>query len=429
MNIRTVLGVSSLKAMNAILAFGISVVLARRLGPEGFGIYTTAFVLACVLSVIGQFGLHNFVVRETAQGEAKKNWSRVLFVWHWATKSVILICSIILLLSFLIERLFFLKKPEIEVATFYISLLMVPLLSLSSLRVAALKGLRYVTISQIPEMVIKPGLVLILSLLLGTLIPATAMHAMFIQVAAIGISFLAGIWLLSSRRPDQLKGKKAGVYNTQAWWFSALTMAFSAGMNQINGYADILILRMFSPPEDVGLYRVATQISMLSVFGLQVLASVSSPYFSRCFSQSDNLSLKKIISVSASLSLGFAVLNASIWYVYGDILLTYIFGAEYVSIGQALNVLLVGQMVNAFFGPIAIYLNMANLESYVARYMLIAAIFNVGLNFFLIPIFGSLGAAFSTIISLSVWNLGLWFVGINKLRLDISPFAWFRTNV
>jgi len=64
----------------------------------------------------------------------------------------------------------------------------------------------------------------------------------------------------------------------------------------------------------------------------------------------------------------------------------------------------------------------------------IAAIVNIGLNWYLVPIYGGLGAAFATSISFFIWNLlgiivseRLWFVGYNYWSMAFQIFVGILT--
>ncbi len=50
--LRSVLGSAVIKVANALLGFGVAVVLARALGADGYGVYSTAFVIASVIAIL-----------------------------------------------------------------------------------------------------------------------------------------------------------------------------------------------------------------------------------------------------------------------------------------------------------------------------------------------------------------------------------------
>jgi len=60
-----------LRAISIGLGFLSTVLLARLLGAEGYGIYSYVFAWVMLLSILAQAGLPDLVVRETAQGIAQ----------------------------------------------------------------------------------------------------------------------------------------------------------------------------------------------------------------------------------------------------------------------------------------------------------------------------------------------------------------------
>ena len=72
----------ALKAANTGLGFLTTVLLARLLGAEGYGIYAYAYALVMLLAMPAQSGLPNLIVRETARGLAEGTPDRVKGAWQ-----------------------------------------------------------------------------------------------------------------------------------------------------------------------------------------------------------------------------------------------------------------------------------------------------------------------------------------------------------
>jgi len=75
------LGTAGLRVANAGLGFAVAVMLARTLGADGYGLYSTAFVIASVCAIVVQFGLPNLVMRETATAAVSEDWAHMRAVW------------------------------------------------------------------------------------------------------------------------------------------------------------------------------------------------------------------------------------------------------------------------------------------------------------------------------------------------------------
>ncbi len=80
-----------LKISQAFFSFMTTVLLARILGAEGYGIYAYAFAFVMLLSMPAQAGLPTLVIRETARGMAEGKPELVQGIWRWATKVAVLL--------------------------------------------------------------------------------------------------------------------------------------------------------------------------------------------------------------------------------------------------------------------------------------------------------------------------------------------------
>lgn len=408
-----------LKIANMGLSFVVVVLLARLLGAEGYGIYTLAFVFCSVLSIIVQFGFPNLIVRETAQAKKLSSWGYLNLVWSWVDRCALQLSLLIVILAVGCVLLYFDDRISKGSVTALISLALLPILSFDSIKSAALRGLGHITIGQLSNLVVRPLLFLFFILaalvLLNDHSPAVIMS---LHVLSAFFALCITVHFFCRYRPKSVnKTSSVDVSECKGWLVAAASMAFTAGMTQITNYADLLILGYFHPAESVGEYRVAVQIATLVVFGLRVVSVVSAPRFAR--EKGELEQLKRLSVVTARMSLMVALLASTIIYLWGEILLIKAFGAEYETAFQPLKVLVLGQLVNAFFGPIGVIMPMLGMERIAAKIMLAAALVNVGLNFLLIPIYGPIGAAFSTVVSILLWNLTMWW----KLKLETDVRA------
>ena len=60
----------ALKAMNALLGFLVTVVLARTLGPDSFGVYACAVAVIMVVGMLAKAGVQQLLTREAAKEHA-----------------------------------------------------------------------------------------------------------------------------------------------------------------------------------------------------------------------------------------------------------------------------------------------------------------------------------------------------------------------
>src|SRR5690606_38031709 len=160
-------GVLSLvvKLMSTVMALVLAIVLARMLGAEGFGIYSFVFALISILAIPAQLGLPNLVVRETAKAQVTKRWDIIKGLWRWASLVALAMSAALMSLGVAAAWLLADEFSSVHLQTLWWGLLLVPLVALGNLRGAALRGLRKVVQGQLPEFILRPLFLVILSLI------------------------------------------------------------------------------------------------------------------------------------------------------------------------------------------------------------------------------------------------------------------------
>ena len=419
------IGSIAIKFSNTLLGLALAIVLARALGPEGYGTYAYVLALVSILAIPAQFGLPRLVVRETAKAQVSEKWGLMRGIWRWSSITALISSVGVAIIAATLAWLWSAHFSQMQLATLFFGLLLVPLMVMGNLRGAALQGLRRVVWGQMPEMILRPGfLILFLLMIIGWSSQAlTASQAMGLHVMAAGTAFIIGALLLFRSRPDPLRAHPMPVYETRAWLMSAWPLALTAGMQQININTDIIMLGFFVPAEEVGIYRVAVQGGLLVVFGLSVVSMFVSPYFARLHVQGDHERLQRLVTIGARAAFFAALPTFLVFAFLGDVIIRFLFGAAYVNAYIPLLILSFGQLINALFGNVALLLNMTGHERDTLRGMAIAAGSNIALNILLIPLFGLNGAAFATALTLLIWNLILWRSVQKRLNINSVIFV------
>lgn len=420
-------GVGSIAIKIASILAGLvsAILLARILGPEQFGIYSFVLALITLLTVPAQFGLPNLVVRETAKAQANEDWPRMRGVWRWS--NLIALGSSALLIA---GVLIYMALPGAQVMggdprVLLWALPLIPLLALGNLRGAALRGLRKVVQGQLPEHVLRPGLLIVLIGLAWLALDGTldANRAIALNVTAAFIAFAIGAMILWKTRPREVTATSTTTYENRAWLMSAIPLALIAGMSQIMKQTDIVMLGFFTTPEDVGIYRVAVQGATIVTFALSAVNTIAGPYFARFHSQKDQRRIQILASTTA-LAIMFISLPILLGIIaYGEPIISLVFGTDYNHAALPLSILATAQLVNALTASSSALLMMTGHERETATIMMAIAVLNIVLNLLLIPSYGISGAASATATSIVLQNVSLWACTRRKLDIDTSPLG------
>lgn len=413
-----VFGSAGLKVANTIIALVIGIVLARYLGPESFGVYTYIFAVVTIIGLPTKAGLPALLVRETAKYQLNQSWS-LLRGLLLASNGFVIIYSILAACAAIVYIVWFWGNSSgVENNAFLWALLLLPLIAFGNVRAATLRGLRKVIVSQVPEMLLRPGLLLIfLFITLSQQDTVDVELAIKYNVIAAFLAFVVGALLLARALPLEVRQCKAD-FHANIWLKSLLPLSMFSGMQVLNGTLSIAILGQLSNMTDVGLFRVAFQGAELVAFGLTVINIVLAPHVARLYANNDMAKLQRILTLSARASLTVAFLAVILLVINGKLLLQVVFGTEYSSAYATLIVLCLGQIINAATGPVAMLLNMSGHEKETVKGIALNLIINVCLCVILIPHYGHMGAAIAATISFSIYNAMIAWAAYRKTGLN-----------
>ena len=307
-----------------------------------------------------------------------------------------------------------------------LAFLLVPFAALGSLRGAALRGLDRIVAGQLPEDIVRPALLLLFVGVLAVLDPPLGPSgAMAAHVVSAAIAFAVGAWLLMRHTPPAVRISESRS-ESRSWLAASLPLALIAGLATVNAQSDILMLGIFDSSAQVGIYRVAIQLAALAAFGLQAVNMVIAPRFARLYQLGDMAKLQRLVTVTARGILGFSLTVAALFVVAGEWLVVVVFGDEFVASYPPLLIMLGGQLVSSAAGSVGHLLNMTGHERDTLRATALAAALNVALNLALIPLWGIVGAAVATSVSLSARNLWQWWFVRKRLGINSLAFGAVR---
>ena len=205
---------------------------------------------------------------------------------------------------------------------------------------------------------------------------------------------------------------------------SLLPLTLFVGLKLLDSQVSILFLGVWATTEEVALFRVAATGAGLVAFGLTAVNMALAPQVARLYQAGEIEKLQRVITLSTRAVAIISFPVALLFIVWGEPIVSFVFGDEYVKAAMALGILCVGQLVNASAGSVGLVLNMTGNDKLTFIAALLALLINSVLAIILIPMFGLIGAAISFSVSISVWNIFLvvatkWKVGINTFL-----FTW-----
>lgn len=417
--VRGVLGVGGLKLLSLPLTLGASVLLARGLGPEGYGQYVFVLSLMTLLALPVGPGIGQLVTREVAKYQHAKQWSLFHGVLRRSNQWVLFAAALFIIAVVTVASWYARWEVTDRWSLLLAAVFLVPLLGFNAVRANTLRGLRHVVLAQLPDLVLRPAVHLVIAAILliaGLLNPATALGA---QIAATGVAFLVGSLFLLRRIPGQVR-LSAPEYQTAKWGRAILPFTLLAAVGTINSQIGILFLGWLGSPQDVAAMQIGMSGSSLVVFCLALINLVISPHIIRAQQEGDKEKLHKLSRYSARAAL-LAALPVGLPLIFlGGPIIQFLYGDEYISSAVLpLGILAAGQLFNVACGSVGQFLTMSGYEKDTMVGQMVALIANVVLVIILIPKFGPVGAASGVATGLVIWNLVL--AVLFKKRLGFMP--------
>lgn len=409
----------ALRLAAALLSLLSSVVLARFLGAKGFGAYSYALTLVGLVAVPLTLGLPQLLVREVAAYGAREQWGEMGGLLRRANQvafggSVVLVLAALAVSSQFVERI-----DANGYAAFTVGLIMLPLMALAAMRMAALQGLGYVVLRQLPEGVCKPLFMLVLIVSASVVMgdgKLTPVRAMTMHLVAASLAFLLGAWFLRTRLPSHVRNVDPQ-YEHGIWLRGALPLLLLGGVQFANQQVGLLMLGSWKGPEAAGLYQVATRVAECIPLVLMAANAVLAPLVSQLYARGEMTRLQQLLTAASKAVLWCSAPIALAFILGGWWLLPTIFGADFAGAATALSVLSVGQLVNAGMGSVGVVLTMTGHAGDTVKGMGVGALLHIGLNCVLIPRWGLEGAALASAISLMTWNFLLAYWVYRRLGL------------
>ena len=370
--------------------FLFSVVLARFLAPDLYGIYALATSL-CFFILHLDPGIGYTATRyiSYAMGRKDEISARGYFLFLFKIRFVLgLIFAISLLilakpLSFLVfnKPLLFIPLEILSIFLFFFFL--TDFLDCCS---KAFQNFKYPALRHTIYELLKFGIVLIF-LSIGFF------YGIFIGITiAAFITFLLIFFILRKKYYFLFKGAVRKIDERRVLRYLGF-MSIGSISGMVFAYVDIIMLGIFLPSEYAGYYKVATNI-IFGIGGLIAITGVLFPVFTQLEGNSLENAFKKVFKYSIVLSLPLVV---SIAYFSSQIIKV-VYGDGYLPASLPLLIL----------SPVIIFNSINFFESlfgakekpeYNSAISIASMSLNVILNYFLIIHFGLLGAAVATLIS------------------------------
>ena len=401
-------------------AYVAQLVLGRVLGPASYGVYSLAWKIVLIVTLVASLGLEHGVVRFGAplwHGERGKLAALVRRCLGLALMgSAVGGLALIVASDVLAERVFEMPDLGLTLRVFSFGLLVFCLLKVAA---AATRTSREMSYGVLAEHVAQPASqLLFLAVLLAAgwqLVGAVVATVSSLLVGlALALVFLRrlGLRFLRERSPS-------GVSTRSLLEFS-LPTALAGTVSLLVAWTDLVIVGIFLSDTETGVYQAASQVSIVFALVLASSNSVFTPLVANLMSRGRNAEIGVLFKISTLCTLYLSLPVFLVLVLAPETVLGSLFDDRYLSGTRAMVFLVLGQMTNVASGAVGYLLILSGRQRTWLAASSVALALNVALNVVLIPRLGLAGAAIATAVSLaSLFSLGLVLV---RRHLGFWPY-------
>ncbi len=422
-----------LRIVGIIAGYIFTLLITRGYGAEAMGVFALSFTLLQISSVIGRLGMDTALLRFVAEYSSQGKWEIVKDVYKKAIKlvlpfSVLLSALVFFLSPYIAEYMF--KKPHLTPYFQIVSIGIVPFVLLY-IHAESLRGLKkikeYMFLQQVGIFIIASIILGTLTLYMSSLQTSINLNKLPITVYIFSVFILSVIayfiWKKYTKKEPSQSEKKVPAQKGLSYSYIlsvSIPMLFSSSLALIMGWTDTIMLGIFRTEEEVGIYNVALKISMITSITLMAINTIAAPKFAEFWGKGDIKGLAKVAQQSTKLIFWTSFPILLVFLIFPKPILG-IFGKEFKAGAIALMILTVGQFVNAAAGSVGYILQMTGHQKFHQNVILIGALLNTILNYLLIPIYGIIGAAVASAVSMIFWNVAFSV----KVKTSLKEFIFY----
>ncbi len=383
------------RILGTALGFLGHVVLARFLGVEEYGTYTLVFSWLMVISLFSRLGFDNMVIRFITKYEVNKEFGKLKGLLKYSKKVILQINIVIAILLSAGIYLFGEHYSQSLKNTFILGFIFcLPMISIAYLKQSNLSGLKLVGISNIPVLIIR-HLVLMLMVVISyfSIGKINAPIVMVLNAIAFFVAVVSASHWIRKNLPYVNNSIEPEV-KKKYWIQESLPFLVYSGANNISTRIDILLLGFFASFEEIGVYSAVTRLTPLLSFVLGVIATTVKPYISDFFTKNNLDRLRTVVFYSVFSSTISSCFIFIFFMFFGKSLLTF-FGEEYVSGYNYLILIIIGHMVGVLTGLSGPLLAMTNHQRLLSKIEIFFLILNILLSIIVATKFGIIGIIIS----------------------------------
>ena len=395
------------------IGFFLSIVIARNLGSDDYGIFAIFLTISGLISGIGMFGFPNYIIKNISITKTfNKN---ILFV---LLNSLLIVLILILLFITFESNICSLFNFDGQQHTYILYFLgFIVLASSNVLLRSVFEGFHNsqsgYLIKEVFGRLFKLIPILFITITISSVFVVFFLAELLVFIIFIGlITYKYDIDIDRRRNLLSKKDIKEIYRYTLPLFATTLVLIF-------NGQIVKLLLGVFESPKYVGFYDLSLNFAAFMIIGLNIQNTVLKPYFSKYFHEGNLQAIQKYYLQSSKI-LTLIFLPVALFFIGMPKLFLMFYGHEFYDAAIILQLIIISSIINISTGsnyPILVMSKISHKEMWANILNFVSVIF---LGSLFIYLFGYIGAGLILIVSQTIVNVYR-IVVLNK-EFGLKPF-------
>ncbi len=410
-DILSVLGSNVFAVVNALV---VSIILTRTLGPEGFGLYAAILVVPMVVIALTQLGIRASAIYHIGKDRdnLQSTVSTIMMVLGLTSLAGMLIAAVVLLLMDTVDY----TLPMLVLVVLFVPVHLTTLYAggifLGKEEIRKANFIRWFPVF------VDVLLVLLFVLFFKWRITGAllAIFAAYLIVALWALVILSREHSIVPRFNKDIAGRLVKM---------GIVFALSVFVIQLNYRIDVLILKSLTSAEEVGFYALGVSIAeSLWQFPLAVGIVV----MSRTANTKDHRLMNQTTARLLRLSLLAGLAGAILLFAGAPWLIPWIWGKAFMPSIDLLRYILPGILFLSVFRIISSRLSGMGKPQIAIYVFLPSLVLNVALNYWWIPVYGTMGAVMATNVSYVLGAIAFLIVYARVVDMPLKEIVCFRSS-
>ncbi|WP_072395350.1 lipopolysaccharide biosynthesis protein [Hyphomicrobium sp. CS1GBMeth3] len=415
----------AVRAVSAALLFVTQVALARWMGASEYGLFVTAWTSVLLLGGVTHLGFNVAMMRLGPQYHAGGEHGRFRGLLNGGRVVALMSATVIAAVGIAVIYLFHIEERMALAVPLALGLLCLPAYTLTDVQDGLGRGQGWTLEAIVPPYIVRPlAMLLLVTGVVGIGLTSSAVAGMGIALAATVVAAVLQTLLIEKRLAESVP-RAEPQYAFRKWFGISLPLLVGGVCEIVIQNADVLLLNLFRPSEEIGHYFAAAKTTGLALFVLYAVGTAYAGRIAAAHALGDRRELESLVDTAVRWTfIPASVVILGILAVGYPVLMQ--FGETFTDAYPLMFILAAGLLVKAAMGPSEVILNMMGHQRATAISLGVAAVVAVVLNLVLVPLLGVSGAAVATASAFVTMALMNWFAvrRLEGLNLFVGAHRW-----